>query len=150
MNNYAKFVFMAVLFVSATQITLAQDIVGIWQSIDDKTNAPKALIEIKKDSLDEYSATIIKVTPSAGYKPQEFCTKCTGSLKNKPILGMTIFSKVKEVKPNQFGNGHILDPLSGKYYKVTLKLGSNGNHLRVLGYLGIQAIGRTQTWVREK
>lgn len=150
MNNYVKVASISIMFGLSIQNSFAQDIVGIWQSIDDKTNAPKALIEIKKDALGEYSGTIIKVTPSAGYKPQEFCTKCTGALKNKPILGMTIFSKVKEVKPNQFGNGQIVDPLSGKLYKVNIKLSSNGNNIRVHGYIGIQAIGRTQTWVREK
>lgn len=150
MNNYVKVISISIMFGLSIQNSLAQDIVGVWQSIDDKTNAPKALIEIKKDSLGEYFGTIVKVTPSAGYKPQEFCTKCTGTLKNKPILGMTIFSKVKEIKPNQFGNGQILDPLSGKFYKVNIKLSSNGNNIRVHGYIGIQAIGRTQTWVREK
>lgn len=48
MNNYVKIASINMIFALSIQSSLAQDIVGIWQSIDDKTNAPKALIEIKK------------------------------------------------------------------------------------------------------
>ena len=149
MNILLK-IMSAAIIMGLSSIVLAQDITGIWQSIDDRNSKPKALIEIKKNADGGYTGTIIKVTPSLGYQAQELCVKCPGSLKDKPIAGLNIFQQLKHVKDNQYKGGQILDPLSGNSYQLSMKLSANGNTLRVHGYLGIQAIGRTQTWVRQK
>ena len=50
---------------------LAQDLTGTWQSIDDKTGSPKAVIEINKESNGTFTGTIVKITPRPGYTPQK-------------------------------------------------------------------------------
>lgn len=71
--------------------------------------------------------------------PTAKCTACKGSKKNKPIQGMQIISGMK------MGDkaGSILDPKSGKTYK--LKIWKEGGNLKVRGYLGF--FYRTQTWL---
>ncbi|MDA0175040.1 DUF2147 domain-containing protein, partial [Solirubrobacter taibaiensis] len=60
------------LFLSVvSSFSFANDITGIWQSIDDKTGAPKALIEIREEANGTYSGKVIKLTPRAGYTPKE-------------------------------------------------------------------------------
>ena len=149
MNIHLK-IMSTVVIMGLSSIVTAQDITGIWQSIDDQNSKPKALIEIKKDANGQFSGRIVKTTPSLGYKAQEFCVKCPGNLKDKPLVGLNIIQQLKHVKGNEYDGGQILDPLSGKTYKLSMKLSNNGNTLRVHGYQGIQAIGRTQTWVRQK
>ena len=45
-------------------------------------------------------------------------------------------------------DGKILDPDSGRIYSLEGELVENGKKLRLRGYLGISALGRSQTWLR--
>ncbi|MGJ8757659.1 DUF2147 domain-containing protein [Acinetobacter sp. HC8-3S] len=47
-------------------------------------------------------------------------------------------------------NGTVVDPESGKTYKGTIRLSSNGRKITLNGYLGISLLGRTQTWIKIK
>jgi len=49
-----------------------------------------------------------------------------------------------------WGGGQILDPENGKIYRVTLTPRDGGQKLEVHGYIGIPAVGRSQTWQREE
>lgn len=126
----------------------AQDLTGVWQQIDDRTGSPKALIEIRKDAKDSYTGKIIKVTPRPGYTPKEKCVNCPAPYTNQPILGMDIFKGLKLDGTNTYSQGSIIDPLAGKIYSLKGKIAANGKRLHLRGYLGISAIGRTQTWIR--
>ncbi|OTG79036.1 signal peptidase [Acinetobacter sp. ANC 5054] len=139
----------AVLGALVTSSTLfAQDLTGTWQQIDDKTGSPKALIEIRKDAKDTYTGKIIKVTPRPGYTPKEKCVNCPAPYTNQPILGMDVFKGLKLEGENTYADGKIIDPLAGKIYSLKGKISANGKRLHLRGYLGISAIGRTQTWIR--
>ena len=126
------------------------DLVGIWQNIDDKTGSPKALVEISKTPQGTYVGKVVKITPRPGYKPQDKCTKCPGPYKNQPILGLEVFNGLKKIDENAYAEGEILDPLSGNIYKLKGKLAGNKKRLHLRGYVGVSAIGRTQTWIRQE
>lgn len=66
----SKQLFSALLFSTISSFTFAEDITGLWQSIDDKTGAPKGLVEIRKEVNGTYTGKIVKITPRAGYIPQ--------------------------------------------------------------------------------
>lgn len=61
---------------------------------------------------------------------------------------MDVFKNLKLEGENSYSQGKILDPLTGKIYSLKGKISANGKRLHLRGYLGISAIGRTQTWIR--
>jgi uncharacterized protein (DUF2147 family) len=147
-NSMVKVFAGAVMLLSSP--SWADDLVGTWQQIDDKTGSPKALIEISKKDNDTYTGKIVKITPRIGYIPQEKCVKCPAPYKDAPILGLEIFSGLKETKENVYANGKVLDPLTGGIYNMKGKLAANKKRLHLRGYMGISAIGRTQIWIRQE
>ncbi|ENU98073.1 MULTISPECIES: DUF2147 domain-containing protein [Acinetobacter] len=129
----------------------AQDLTGTWQQIDDKTGSPKALIEIRQDSNGTYAGKIVKVTPRPGYTPQKTCNKCPAPYTNQPILGMDVLTGLKQVGDSvNYEKGRVIDPLAGKIYDAKVRLSSNGKRLTLRGYVGVSALGRSQTWIRQE
>lgn len=139
----------ALLLSVVSSFTFAEDISGVWQSIDDKTGAPKALIEIRQEANGTYAGKVVKITPRAGYTPKETCVGCPAPYTNKPILGLDVVTGLKHAEGSNYTNGRILDPNSGKIYSMKAKLSSNGKRLHLRGYLGVSALGRNQIWIRE-
>jgi uncharacterized protein (DUF2147 family) len=118
--------------------------VGLWRNIDDQTKQPKALIRITEQG-GALSGRIEKILTD---KPDAVCDQCTDERKGKPVQGMTILSGLKK-DGDEWSGGEILDPNNGKVYRAKVKLADGGRKLDVRGFIGIAALGRTQTWVRE-
>lgn len=137
----------AFLLSAVSSFSFAEDITGLWQTIDDKTGAPKGLVEIRKEN-DTYVGKIVKVTPRAGYTPKETCVDCPPPYTNKPIIGLDVLTGLKSTDGLNYTSGRILDPNTGKLYSMKAKLRSNGKRLHLRGYLGISALGRNQIWIR--
>ena len=133
----------------STQV-FAADIVGKWLQIDDKTGTSKAVIEIRKEANNTFTARVIKVTPRPGYTPQEKCINCPAPYTNQPILGMDVLKGLKFISEDNYDGGRIIDPLTGKIYSAKAQLNNTGKRLRLRGYMGISAIGRSQTWIRQE
>jgi len=121
---------------------------GLWKTIDDETKKEKSLVRIS-DAGGTYTGKIEKLLDPAS-KQDAVCEKCTDDRKDKPILGMTIITNVKQSDGDKamWDGGEILDPNNGKTYKVRLTPGEGGKTLAVRGYIGAPMLGRTQTWVR--
>ncbi len=121
------------------------DMAGTWQSIDDKDGQPTAYIDISPKSDGTYSGKIIKL-----FDVQEdtVCDLCSDDKKDKPLIGMEILWNLEE-DGNELTGGRILDPENGKTYKCKVSL-ADQNTLKVRGYIGMPALGRTQTWLRVK
>ncbi len=137
----------AFLLSAVSSFSFAEDITGLWQTIDDKTGAPKGQVEIRKEN-DTYVGKIVKITPRLGYTPKEICVDCPAPYTNKPILGLDSLTGLKHSSGNNYTGGRILDPNTGKVYNMKAKLSSNGKRLTLRGYVGVSALGRTQTWIR--
>lgn len=132
-----------------TGTAYAQDLSGTWQQIDDKTGSPKAIIDIRKEENNTFTGKIVKITPRAGYTPRETCYKCPAPYTNQPILGMEVVKGLKFVEDsNSYERGRIIDPLSGKLYDAKMKLSASGKRLTMRAYMGVSALGRSQTWIR--
>ena len=145
-----KQLFGALILSVMSSLSFAEDITGMWQSIDDKTGAPKALVEIRKEANGAYVGKIIKITPRAGYTPKETCVDCPAPYTNKPILGLDVMTGLKQGEGLNYVNGRILDPNSGKVYSMKAKLSSNGKRLHLRGYVGVSVLGRNQIWIRDE
>jgi len=122
----------------------AQTVTGKWKTIDDETGKPKSIVEITENNGKIYGKVIEILTDKKDAK----CDKCPGADKGKPIKGLTIIKNIKK-DGSEYSGGTITDPGSGKEYKCALKL-DGADKLNVRGYVGIQALGRTQTWIRVK
>ncbi|KAA8731868.1 DUF2147 domain-containing protein [Acinetobacter qingfengensis] len=151
MKNFNLFLLYTTLVTVSFPVFANIDISGKWRTIDDKTGFSKGIVEIRKEANNTYSGKIIEVIPRPGYTPKTICDQCTGHLKNKPILGLTILQDMKASakNPSEYAGGTILDPLSGKLYKSTLRVNPNGTRITMRGYVGVEAIGRSQTWIKD-
>lgn len=140
---------ISILFLTMISgFSFAQDITGLWQSIDDKTGAPKGIVEIRQEANGTYTGKVVKITPRTGYIPKEICVDCPAPYTNKPIIGLDVVTGLKHSEGLNYTNGRILDPNTGKIYSMKAKLSANGKRLHLRGYLGISALGRTQIWIR--
>ncbi|EPF70467.1 MULTISPECIES: DUF2147 domain-containing protein [Acinetobacter] len=145
-KNILLTAFTSLLFSTAA---FANDLSGVWQQIDDKTGSAKAIIEIRKEANNTYTGKIIKVTPRPGYTPRETCNNCPAPYTNQPILGMEILKGLKHVEgTNNYEKGRVIDPLAGKIYNARIRMNSTGKRLTLRGYIGVSALGRSQTWIR--
>jgi uncharacterized protein (DUF2147 family) len=121
-------------------------VVGHWQSIDDKTNTPGAIIRTWVDANGKLYGAIEKVLKKdAPADPK--CAKCTGWAKDKPLVGLTFMYNLTKDGDDWTG-GEIIDPESGTTYHCKVTSQAGGEKLDVRGYVGISALGRTQTWTR--
>ena len=143
------FVFaLAVSFLLACPSRASEaSVIGRWVTVDDKTGAPRSVVEIA-EADGTLQGKIAKIYDEPGQSPSDLCTKCSGDLKDKPILGMKILAGLKR-DGDAWDGGTILDPDSGNVYSATLGLSDSGKKLVVRGYLGISLFGRSQTWIRE-
>ena len=145
----SKQLISALLLSAMTSFAFANDIAGLWQTIDDKTGAPKGQVEIRQEANGTYVGKIVKITPRAGYTPKTTCVDCPAPYTNKPILGLDVLTGLKHSSGNNYTGGRILDPNTGKVYSMKAKLSTSGKRLTLRGYVGVSALGRNQVWIRE-
>ncbi|WP_309609752.1 DUF2147 domain-containing protein [Flavobacterium sp.] len=123
----------------------AQSVFGKWKTIDDKTGEAKSIVEIFENSEKVYGKVVEIMDAS---KSSRKCDKCTGTDKDKPVLGLVIIKGLSK-DGDEYNGGKIVDPESGKIYKSFIKL-QGKDKLEVRGYIGFAIIGRSQTWIRVK
>ena len=142
-----RFVLILTLLLFAPLSFAADSPVGLWKTIDDKTNKPRSLVRIVEEN-GEYKGIVEKGLREDD-NPERVCEKCDAPRKNQKIHGMTFMWGLKK-DGNEFKGGEILDPENGKIYRCKMKLVDGGKKLDVRGFIGIALIGRTQTWWRQE
>ena len=120
--------------------------VGTWTTIDAATGKPTSVVQIT-DNGGKLEGKVLEVLQSDD-GPHPNCKNCTGDRKDKPIEGMVILWDVVKDGASWSG-GRILDPKTGKIYKVSLTPADGGAKLDVRGYIGFSLFGRTQSWQRK-
>ncbi len=130
------------LLLFLSQTIIAQSPVGTWKTVDDNTGEEKSYIQISVSS-GKYVGKISKLLLNP---PDTTCDECPGDKKDKPLVGMEILWDLKPYK-DHWSYGQIMDPENGKTYKCSIWL-EGDDLLKVRGYIGISALGRTQTWHR--
>ena len=119
-------------------------VIGIWRTIDDKTNKPRALVQIfERNGLLYGRVSGILDSKYANAR----CQDCSGDRANQPVLGLEI---IRNMQPdgNRWDGGTILNPETGDVYHCRFHLGPDGQTLIVRGFIGFSLIGRSQTWQR--
>jgi uncharacterized protein (DUF2147 family) len=122
--------------------------VGTWQTIDDQTGKPKAIIQIVDDGSGQLSGKVVRGIGEFDH-PERRCTACTDERKDQLVKGMTIITGMRQ-NGDAWDGGQILDPENGKLYKCKMKMEDGGQKLVVRGYIGVSLLGRSQTWLRQQ
>ena len=139
------------LVLSLASVTaFSATIEGFWHSIDDRTGEKLSIVEIRKGADGTFRGKILYRYPVPGGVVLTHCTKCPPPYTNQPIVGLEFFSGFKEDpnKRNAYVDGKILEAKSGKIYKAKATVTADGKRLRLRGYVGVSALGRTQVWIR--
>lgn len=145
--HFARCCVAVALSAAALSAHAAESPVGRWQSIDDVTGKPRAIIRIYEVN-GSLQGDIEKVYYLPGESPNATCAQCPEPQKGKPIIGLTVLWALKPGKNNYTG-GHILDPKNATVYKCKMWLEDGGKRLDVRGYIGYTGtLGRTQQWHR--
>ena len=142
-----KKIALALGLLGLTALANAADPINetVWKTIDDKTKQPKAVVKFTEQQNGTLSATIQSIlTPGE----EKVCSKCEGPYHNKSLKGLKIVHGLKNNGDNTYESGTILDPQSGKTYKLKGQMIEGGKKLQLRGFIGVAALGRNQTWVR--
>ena len=136
-----------VLGLSALSAMAQMSPVGLWKTIDDKDGSAKSEIRII-ETAGVVTGKIEKILdPKA--KPDEKCVQCGDDRKDQPMLGLEIIRGVKKVDGKDlWEGGTIIEPSTGKVYKMKMTPIEGGAKLEMRGFIGFSLLGRTQTWIR--
>ena len=138
---------LGVLLLFVITMVTAQDVVGIWKTIDDETGKARSYVKVYKAQNGMFYGKVTKLLNRTADEPEDpTCIACPENdyRYNKKVMGMTILTKLKK-SGEEYVGGQILDPKKGKIYKC--KIWTEGkNTLKVRGYVG--PFFRTQTWHR--
>ena len=143
-----RYTWMGLLGMLALSAQAQMSPLGLWRSIDDETNQPKAEIRITQNAVGGLSGVVersLLTIPS----PEPNCNLCTDDRKGKPKIGLEIIRGGHQGDGKTvWEGGKILDPENGKNYSLRLTPIDGGKKLEVRGYIGAPLLGRTQTWIR--
>ena len=126
-------------------IGISQTIEGVWKTYDDETGELKSDVKIYKKEGKLY-CKVVKLHVVEHLDLVATCSFCKDYRKDKPILGMTVMSGLKNSGSEWEADDALLDPENGKIYDGKIWLISD-NKLAVRGYIGW--FFRTQYWIRK-
>ena len=142
-SSYMKYFWM-IVFSFFLVFGLPAQMTGLWEAVDETDDTPRSIVRIYEQDNKLYGR-VERLLPAATIT---HCTGCTGEMKNKPLKGMLILYDL-EKNANGGSEGKILDPKSGKMYSCYIELVSP-DKLKVRGYVGLSAFGKTMYWHRAK
>lgn len=132
--------FVLMLSLSTTNVFAQKQIIGKWLSED-----KEGITEIYEQNGKFFGKlTWLKKPTDKDGKPFTDTENPDKSKTHSPLIGLIILSDLI-YKNNEWSDGKIYDPQTGKTYSCTLKL-SDSNTLKVRGYWGI--FYQTQKWTK--
>ena len=123
---------------------LTGQVTGMWKITDEHSRVEKSIVEIyEKDNM--YRGRVVSILPTS---KRTHCDACEGELKGKPLVGMDILYDLKKTEHGG-EEGTILNPANGNTYSCYIEL-VEPNKLKLRGYLGWPAFGKTMYYNRMK
>jgi uncharacterized protein (DUF2147 family) len=123
---------------------LNAQVTGLWKVPDEHDGVVKSIVEIYEYNS-KYYGRVSQVLDSSRHT---HCESCVGDLKDKPLTGMRILDDLTKTS-NGGIDGTVLNPGSGKVYSCYIELESP-DRLKLRGYIGMPAFGKTLYWTRLK
>ncbi|MDT0632643.1 DUF2147 domain-containing protein [Rubrivirga sp. S365] len=122
----------------------ARAYLGDWTTYDG--DEPQSVVRLTESS-GVLRGRIVRILPTEeSPQPQYLCGECIGEFEGADLRTVPLIEGM-EWDGGEFSGGRITDPTNAKRYKGILKLDGR-DELRVRGYVGVRALGRTQTWRR--
>lgn len=123
----------------------ADKVVGVWLTQDGDSK-----VTISKDSKGKFNGEItwLKETMKDG-KPKVDDKNPDVKLQNRPIMGLRLLEGfVYDKDDNEWVDGKIYDPKTGKTYSCYMWFEKDPDKLSVKGFIGFSLIGREVVWTR--
>jgi uncharacterized protein (DUF2147 family) len=121
----------------------SDDVTGTWLTHGDKP----AKVNIFRATDNKYYGKIVWLQiPVMDGKPAYDKFNPDTAKRSRPLMGLQLLRAFK-FDTDDWTDGYIYDPESGKTYSCTMTL-KDANTLKVRGYIGISLIGRTEIWTR--
>lgn len=136
---------LALLLTFLVSVPGDPPVVGKWKTIDDKTQKPLSVVEIYEHKGRFYGKVVEIFDPK---DRKRTCEKCPGDDKDKPLIGLVVLKGLQK-DGDEYNNGKILDPKHGRLYRCYITP-QGPDKLKVRGFIGFSALGRTQYWHRVK
>ncbi|MFT3741260.1 MAG: DUF2147 domain-containing protein [Gammaproteobacteria bacterium] len=134
-----KRIIFLILLPFCTPIFAAQNAIeGDWIVPDESSHQPISIVRITQQGK-TLTGQVVKLFDDT----HAVCTECTGNLKNKPIIGMTVLWGFHP-EGEKWTGGKVLAAKKGKIYNAELT--PQGQTL----ILGVRVFGsvHTETWIR--
>lgn len=133
--------------LSAVAQSAADKILGVYYIADDQSGEG-CKVKIVKTKEGTYEGKIIWVEKPffKDGTPKRDIMNPDKSKRNTPGDKIQLLFHFRyDAKEKKWIDGEIYDPVHGKYYKSKMWF-EKENVLRVRGYIGVPALGRTMTW----
>jgi len=117
---------------------------GIWEPSNGK-----ARVKIEKIGAKYYGKIVWLKEPNDPTTNQPKVDKNNEdeSLRNTPLRGYRLLKDFVYKGKDEWSDGTIYDPENGSTYKSNIKM-KDANTLEIRGYIGVEALGRTDVWKR--
>lgn len=121
------------------------DIVGLWEPSNGK-----ARVKIEKIGTKYYGKIVWLKEPidPETKKPKVDKNNEDEKMRTVPLRGYRLLKDFTYKGDNEWSDGTIYDPESGSLYSCVIT--KKGDVLNIRGYVGVKALGRTDTWKRIK
>lgn len=140
------FLSLALLLTAARPVEkfTSDSICGDWYS-----DKKESIIRIEKRNGKFYGKLVWLQEPNENGQPKVDRNNPDPKLRSQTLLGLTIIRDLEYDEDNEWEDGNIYDPRSGKTYSCDATL-EDMNTLGLRGYMGVSLIGKTTVWTRKQ
>lgn len=131
-------------FIMFSQDTEADKLIGVWEP-----SHGKARIKVEKIGTKYYGKIVWLKEPNDEETklPKVDKNNPDESMRNTPLKGYRILKDFVYLGKKEWSEGTIYDPENGNNYKCVIRM-KDDNTLDIRGYIGVEALGRTDVWKR--
>jgi len=145
LSGWSLVVLGSVLAPGASRALEVESPVGRWITFDE-THTARGIVRI----FEQDGKLFGRIERAADHDDHAVCNRCADERKDQPLNGLVIIRNMQRGvdDPLAWEGGDVLDPDTGKVYRLKWRLEGRGASLVVHGYLGVSLLGRSQTWAR--
>ena len=131
-------------FTTPTQETAGDELIGIWEPSNGR-----ARVKIDRIGNKYYGRIVWLIEPNDPEtgEPKTDKNNPDPELQNVPLKGYRMLKDFVYQADGTGAEGTIYDPLNGSTYSCVITM-TDKNTLDIRGYIGVQALGRTDVWKR--